>query len=97
MDSICFYQPSQAMAASSNKATRSPFIRGRAAAMPSGGGRQHATWDAALECLEVVEIVDLTASDQQRGHIVKRQPGSNGSDRVQGLCSKRWSPKRIDT
>ncbi len=73
------------MAASSNKASRFPFIRGRPTAMPSGGRRQQATWDAALECVEVVEIVDLTASNQQRGHIVKWQPNSNGSDRVQGL------------
>ncbi len=84
------------MTAFSNKVTRSPLIRGHPAFMPGGCGRQHTSWVSALERVKVVEIVDLTGSDQQRGHIVEWQPGSNGSDRAHGLCLKRWSPKWID-
>jgi len=63
MNSICFYQPSQMMTVFSDGTTRSPFICNRPPLMPIGCGRQHTSWDGALECVEVMEILNLTSRE----------------------------------
>lgn len=87
MDSIRFYHPPRTMTAFSNKAAR---FRDPFAFVPTGRGSQHTKWDDALERVEVVEIVDLTGPDKG-GPILEQQPAGDGSDRVQGVCSRYWS------
>ena len=84
MDSICFYQPPQNMTTFSNEATR---FRDPPAFMPTGSGRQHTKWDDALECVEIVEVVDLTSSNE-KGPMLERQPTRNNFDRAQGMWSR---------
>ena len=84
MDSICFYQPLRTMPAFSEKATRS---HGLPVFMPTARDRQRTNWGGALEAVEVMEVVDLTGSEE-RGHILGRQPARDGSGGVQGVCSR---------
>ncbi len=87
MDSICFYQPARTRTAFSNEATR---FRDPFAFVPTGRASQHTKWDDVLERVEVVEVVDLTGSDEG-GPILEQQPARDGSDSVQGMCSRYWS------